>query len=263
MTTFADRLPDLITRLGTSELMPALDRSLAEVAPVDLSCVFVYPLGAPPLLVHDAFNGAATDTALAHYFAGAYLLDCVYTACKKATPAGLYRLADLAPDAFFEGEYFNSPDVHPCISLESGSLDEEIVYLAPLVPGVTAAYSLMRANGSTPFSAAEFAALGAAEPLVRALLVRQFAAVAEATPPPAGQGELEALFDTFKAETLSPRERQIVALILQGHSSTSIAMTLGIAEGTVKIHRKNLYAKLVISSQAELFALFLKHLRGR
>ena len=40
-------------------------------------------------------------------------------------------------------------------------------------------------------------------------------------------------------------------------ASISIATLLNISVGTVKVHRKNIYAKLEISSQSELFSLFL------
>nr|WP_246739578.1 helix-turn-helix transcriptional regulator [Martelella sp. HB161492] len=59
------------------------------------------------------------------------------------------------------------------------------------------------------------------------------------------------------AANLTGREREIAALILKGHSTGSIALTTGITAGTVKIHRKNLYRKLGISSQGELYHLFL------
>lgn len=55
-------------------------------------------------------------------------------------------------------------------------------------------------------------------------------------------------------------EIEITSLILRGHSSAAIADALNIAEGAVKIHRKNIHQKLRISSQAELFSLFLFHL---
>ena len=48
-----------------------------------------------------------------------------------------------------------------------------------------------------------------------------------------------------------------MTLILKGHSSYSIAATLGVSPNTVKVHRRQAYAKLNISSQAELFHLFL------
>jgi DNA-binding CsgD family transcriptional regulator len=260
MSAFEDHLPDLIADIGAPQLMTKIDAALRLIAPFDLSCVFAYPAGAAPQLLYDDFRGAATRAALDHYFAGAYLLDCVYSACKKQTLAGLYRLAELAPDAFFEGEYYNNPEVHPCISMEKGSLAEEIVFLVPLNTGTIAAYSIMRSNGREPFSAQAFDRLKAREPMLRALIQRHYRDVETLKSEP-GEGALEPTFDSFRADILSARERVIASLVLQGHSSTSIGLNLGIAEGTVKIHRKNLYAKLNISSQAELFALFLKHLR--
>ncbi|MBT6825500.1 MAG: helix-turn-helix transcriptional regulator, partial [Rhodospirillales bacterium] len=50
---------------------------------------------------------------------------------------------------------------------------------------------------------------------------------------------------------------EVVSLILRGYSSISIGSMLDISVSTVKVHRKNIYAKLHISSQAELFSLFL------
>lgn len=260
MSAFEDHLPELIADIGSPELMAKIDVALRAIAPFDLSCVFAYPGGAAPVLLYEDFRGAATPAALDHYFAGAYLLDCVYSACKQQTAAGLYRLEELAPDAFFEGEYYNNPDVHPCISMEQGSLAEEIVFLVPLSEGTIAAYSLMRSNGREPFSTQAFDRMKSREPMLRALIQRHFRDVPSLKSAP-DEGALEPTFDSFRSDILSDRERVIASLVLQGHSSTSIGLNLGIAEGTVKIHRKNLYAKLGISSQAELFALFLKHLR--
>lgn len=65
------------------------------------------------------------------------------------------------------------------------------------------------------------------------------------------------LLDNFAKDILSSREQEIARLIVLGYSSKGIAERLGIALGTVKNHRKHLYAKLQINSQAELFNLFL------
>ena len=61
---------------------------------------------------------------------------------------------------------------------------------------------------------------------------------------------------------LTPREIEITALVLQGHSSGSISRHLSIAPGTVKNHRKSIYQKLDVSSQSELFAMFIQQLSG-
>ena len=50
-------------------------------------------------------------------------------------------------------------------------------------------------------------------------------------------------------------------MILKGHSSESISRNLGISIATVKTHRQNLYAKLGLSTQQELFSLFLASLQ--
>lgn len=42
----------------------------------------------------------------------------------------------------------------------------------------------------------------------------------------------------------------------------STALALGISPETVRMHRKNLYLKLEINSQSELFARFIDWLRG-
>ena len=46
-------------------------------------------------------------------------------------------------------------------------------------------------------------------------------------------------------------------LVLKGNSSEAIGKRLGIATGTVRIHRKNIYTKLGIGSQGELFSRFV------
>jgi DNA-binding CsgD family transcriptional regulator len=56
---------------------------------------------------------------------------------------------------------------------------------------------------------------------------------------------------------LSPRQAQVALLILKGHSTLSIGLNLGLSPQTVKVFRKQLYARCGISSQAELFALML------
>jgi DNA-binding CsgD family transcriptional regulator len=55
---------------------------------------------------------------------------------------------------------------------------------------------------------------------------------------------------------LSPRERQITELLLQGSGTPQIARLLGISRHTVKDHRKQIFRKLGIGTLAQLFALF-------
>ena len=64
-------------------------------------------------------------------------------------------------------------------------------------------------------------------------------------------------FDNFGESLLTQREREITQLLLRGHSTKSIARELDIAPGTVMVHKRNLFSKLGITSQYELFSRFI------
>jgi DNA-binding NarL/FixJ family response regulator len=57
---------------------------------------------------------------------------------------------------------------------------------------------------------------------------------------------------------LTPREKEIVALITKGLSNKHICQQLKIAEGTVKIHLHNIYTKLGVSNRTTLAIMALK-----
>ncbi|MGL5012211.1 MAG: response regulator transcription factor [Paracoccaceae bacterium] len=258
----AETVGQIIGKVGTEGFGPALDAALQCLVPFDLTAIMAYPAGQRPALLHDGLNNVSDPGAMQAYLTGTYLLDAFYTACKNEIAEGLYRLSDVAPDAFFEGEYYNSPLVHPCISLSSGALAEEIAFVVRLQNGVYVTYSLMRSNGGRAFGADELARLAPYVPIVRAAVQRNWAAWVPPGQRAAQADPTKAAFRSFAADVLSPREQDIVGLVLLGHSSASVGLNLGIAEGTVKNHRKHIHAKLGISSQAELFALFLRHLRN-
>lgn len=54
------------------------------------------------------------------------------------------------------------------------------------------------------------------------------------------------------AERLSPRESEIVGLLLEGHRVVSISTELCVSEHTVRNHLKSVFRKLNVHSQAEL-----------
>jgi DNA-binding NarL/FixJ family response regulator len=54
------------------------------------------------------------------------------------------------------------------------------------------------------------------------------------------------------AATLTRRERDVARLVATGQRNRAIAGSLGIAEGTVKMHLHNVYAKLGLESRTQL-----------
>lgn len=256
----------ILDQIDADDVVSRLDAAIRAVVHYDISVAFAYPDGREPILLFDGLKNVAPSSALEAYLRGTYLLDPFYLACSNQILPGLYRMATLAPDAFFDSEYFLTPAVHPCISMESGSLAEEIGFFIPLKTGLMATYSLMRSHGGVAFSDEEFDQLCTIEPMVRLALSRHWRFVSQTPEPPARQvwsihGEaMEEAFERFAADRLTTRQRLIVQLILRGHSNLSISLRLGITEGTAKIHRKAIYDRLNISSQSELFNMFINFL---
>ena len=58
-------------------------------------------------------------------------------------------------------------------------------------------------------------------------------------------------------ENLSPREREVFDLLLEGISQKDIAQKLNISHSTLDFHRTNLYRKLGVHSIKELFTKYL------
>ena len=58
---------------------------------------------------------------------------------------------------------------------------------------------------------------------------------------------------------LTTRERQLLALMVQGMSNQEIAEAMGIALPTVKYHVTNVLGKLQVDSRTEAVVLALKH----
>lgn len=61
---------------------------------------------------------------------------------------------------------------------------------------------------------------------------------------------------------LTDRERQVLKSIATGSSNKVIAQKLGITEGTVKVHVKNLLQKLGLRSRVEAAVWALAHMKG-
>jgi DNA-binding NarL/FixJ family response regulator len=61
---------------------------------------------------------------------------------------------------------------------------------------------------------------------------------------------------------LSPREKQILGLVVMGYMNGQIAERLFVAESTVKSHLSSAFAKLAVSSRSEAVELILDPERG-
>jgi DNA-binding NarL/FixJ family response regulator len=62
-------------------------------------------------------------------------------------------------------------------------------------------------------------------------------------------------------ETLSPREREVLAAMHDGASNREIGKRLGISPRTAEVHRANLIIKLKVRNSTKAILLYEQHLR--
>lgn len=128
--------------------------------------------------------------------------------------------------------------------------------------GQTAYYAnLYRTHRSGLFTQEEFKRLNASARLIASIIGmhggRQRIAAALAA---GDSNELLARLIDRLDDRLTPREQVVLARILMGMGTEGIAIELGLTAATVITFRRRAYAKLGISSQAELFARCLRAL---
>ena len=253
-----DALALAIEAIGTADFAAALVTALGHVAPFDYSVIFAYCGSARPIDLFDNFPAGKRRVFVDDYQDGPYLLDPLFIADARASGSGPHRVADLAPDRFPQSQYFQSYYVQT-------GLSEEIAFFVPIRAETRVVVSLMRdAAKLPPFVLRERKRLALVAPLVTALSAQhwkdvegRFSGQGQSRPIEAGEQILASAFHRFGAGKLTAREAEIVEFVLKGNSSDAIGKQLGIATGTVRIHRKNIYMKLGISSQGELFSRFV------
>jgi len=240
----------IVEDIGTPDFPATLAAALREITPCDYTVIFGYVGPARPL---DLFDDFPPDRRLMHveeYQEGPYLLDPFYLASIGDTPPGLWRLREIAPDRFYQGEYYRS-------YYGQTGLAEEIGFVLDINSRLGVIVSLMRREKK--FSNAELRALKRVFPVVDAACRQHWRELPleEGTHAPDMENRIEHAFRSIGEGILTQREREVVELTLRGHSAEAIGDLLGISSGTVRIHRRNIYLKLRINSQGELFSQFI------
>ena len=251
------RIGQIVDATGNNSFCQLVADATQQVSGYGSSVFIAFIRNQKPQLVYSNLSARDETPTLGPYFDGAYLLDPFYDLFRNSASDGVYRLREVAPDEFFETEYYRSyfratriidetammirinNEIHLTIScgLREGSSPENLktLYLKKIFPFIASAcrQHWLRENQ------------------LESLMVNSLGSTEFST-------TLETAFNNFGKDHLTTRERQILHLILKGYASKSIAQLLGISLDTVKVHRKRFHAKLGISSQAELFALFLE-----
>jgi DNA-binding CsgD family transcriptional regulator len=246
---------DIIAQTSGKGIANGLIEAIGAVVNHEGTCLIAFHGDASPDVLHHTLEPAGRKHYLERYLAGPYLLDPLYQLAIRNDKPSLCRFRDELPDRFRYSEYYRQ-------YCERTHLLDEMDYLLQVAPQTTVV--LVVGRRSRRFSKAELQRLQLIEPIVQASLKRIWAAWLERSGETGGKDDvhvhLTRCFDRFGESVLTRRERQISQLLLRGHSSKSIARELNIAPGTVMVHKRNLFSKLGISSQYELFSLLIDDL---
>jgi len=164
---------------------------------------------------------------------------------------GVMTLRGVMPEDFERTPYFEQ------LFVKTGHADE-LIHSVGLAGGGVLRVGIARSSSRGHFTLEDVALQEAAHPVIRAFAARLAALVENSEGPRPYGPSLEEALHRFGEDVLSPREKQVVQLVLKGHNSESVAAALEIAFDTAKRHRSHAYAKLRVSSQGELFYKFLE-----
>ncbi|MBT8100956.1 MAG: helix-turn-helix transcriptional regulator, partial [Gammaproteobacteria bacterium] len=208
-----------------------------------------------PEVLHHTLDPAGERHYVDRYLAGPYLLDPLYQLAVQDDVPDVCRYRDEAPDRFRSSEYYRQ-------YCERTHLKDEVDFLRRVDP--TSTLALVVGRREKRFVKGDISTLQNIAPLVNAALekiwrlspLRQ----ADRADGRSMHRQLIHCFDHFGEGLLTDREQQITQHLLRGYSTKAIARQLGIAPGTVMVHKRNLFTKLGISSQYELFSQFIEAL---
>jgi DNA-binding CsgD family transcriptional regulator len=268
MALWFDAASDLISSIGHDDFLSLLSRTLSQALPSEFLIVFLDRQEAAPALLYDTVTIARHRKGLTNYLENTYILNPFYQAVRKGIEAGVYCMRDFNRTGNTYGALeqkfrisFNRDEEIGFLTDGWPSGMQELLIVIPLNPASVITVSLSRKESGGGFSSDDIADLKHMFPFLQSVMTKHWEFASHRLAPELQAPLLEHRFLEFGQGNLSEREQQVVRMILLGHSSTSIALNLEIALPTVKSHRRNAYSKLGISSQAELFALFVKTVR--
>ena len=229
--------------------------------------VFLYRKNLAPAVLANCPEPTGYERGLRNYVNYTYVINPAYRAFRTGKEAGVYLISDFIQNDRQSMIDEHNVDVHiedtEPIGYRTPGWPKnmaEVIVLINLPNGTSLDFSFMTPLGSQQTFECQ-SSLNRLFPILNSILLRQFDLNPCSFDAENTESDQEDRFHDFGGEALTAREQEIAQMILIGHSSRSISLNLGISLPTVKTHRRNIYRKLQISSQAELFSLFLLHLK--
>ncbi|MBA6413448.1 helix-turn-helix transcriptional regulator [Parahaliea sp. F7430] len=250
---YSQRLALLIESIQTADFSARLIDTLRSLVPIDDATVILYPARGFPLLEYFEEPEELGHSTLDHFIRAAFVLDPFYIAGTEQH-FGVFRLQELSPEGFKDSEYYKN-------WYRNCGYQDECGYILRLSDDAFINIALGKTKPNSHFSDSQVERLRSIAAVIDTLCRKHWELDTDAAPDAIDlRQQLHQALKHFGRSLLTEREAQVINLVLHGHSTKTVADKLSISIETVKLHRKHAYAKLEVSSQAELFYLFLDSL---
>lgn len=252
-----ERIAAALAAAGSESYFPALVDLAGSLVAHDRVTVTRYSTGRrPQFITHRNFSDELAQRYLEVY----YPFDPFHTYWARTERTGIVPLSRFSSAELKRGRYIAE-------FLAQSVIRDEVGILLDDGPRSTLGVFLERA--AKPFSSHDVARLESAFPALEALhaLHRKSAErprpamAASRTSPQSAKAPATSTGGLWPE--LTPREHEVVTLVLAGHPSRDIARRLGISPGTVRNHRLSIYGKLDITSEREVFLAYLDRIADR
>ena len=250
-----------VRALGSADFYAEFVRFLRTIIAFENVIVLVFSgESRPKVVLKEAFGADVFALLESQYLSASYLLDPVYQFHLQGSPVGIYWLAEMAPDSFLRSRYYQW-------YYGRIGIGDEITIFLPVNETTTITISMgMDRESDKRITAHEERNLKALQPVLFALMEKDWQGRNQQSARSrkgAGSlaGRLRELVAARHGISLSKRQAEVALLILRGHSTPSIAARLDLSPHTVKVFRRQLYARCSIKSQSELFWLMLPILK--
>jgi DNA-binding CsgD family transcriptional regulator len=258
ITQFADLASELLRHIEQPDFLLVLGQCFEQLLDFDNYIVYSYRQGCAAELIHTNLDINRLRQSMAPYISGLYLIDPFYIAATSGRQRGVLRMEEIAPEAFAESDYYG-------MFYKNVNVIDEVRFVIEKHGAELIHVFLERESSHPRYTEDELNMLRGLDNFVTGFVERHWewramsASVRGESRAPLAFG-LRTVIGNLKNKALTAREIDIVELAVKGHSAKSTAHELKISEGTVINHKRNIYGKLDIGSQSQLFHLFLQAL---
>lgn len=237
----------LIDQLESPNFWIKLIRQLKHIIDFDNWVVLLFSNKAPIVLAESPTIDGKEDKLFQDYLRAFYLIDPFYIDNREKKATGLFLLDDVAHEYFEQTDYYQR---YFCLNIVADELH--------LNYQLDAENTLCLSLGSqNRFTFDQITTMQLIQPWLLGLMKQRFNLEQVLIGTTRLQLTNTSSLTEIK-ELLSKREFEVSCLLLSGYSTKEISCKLNITTETIKVHRKHIYTKLGIHSQAELFSRFSK-----